>query len=233
MTESEAYHKNTKEQYEMLGRFVEAFEMMVHEVREASIELAARDGRNRGLLEIVFHHQGLSAKPLFDIFRGLVAAILQDSIDEQSDKKNGISNAERPLMVDGKGNIVPFTIKDRDTFLGVLSHLQRIYGGLSSKRNDLLHGTWFVGYPSHEDPFSEEFYIRRLTTTKRGLAVVTDLPKNAPELKKLSEQCEGVRNWIGWLVSCLEGTLRIADAFKFEGQTWWFVTPGGSRSTLL
>jgi hypothetical protein len=64
--------------------------------REGSIELAARDGRNRGLLEIVFHHQALSAKPLFDIFRGIVAAILQDSIQEQKDKENGISETEPP-----------------------------------------------------------------------------------------------------------------------------------------
>lgn len=33
-TNEASYQKNTKEQYEMLGRFVEAFELMVNEVRE-------------------------------------------------------------------------------------------------------------------------------------------------------------------------------------------------------
>ena len=182
MTESEAYQKNTKEQYEMLGRFVEAFEMMVHEVREANIELAGRDGRNRRLLEVVFHHQALSAKPLFDIFRGIVAEILEDSIQEQKDKENGISDPDPPLMVNGKGNVIPFTTKDQDTFFGVLKHLQKTYDELSNQRNHLLHGTWFIGYPSNEDPFSEEFFVRRFKTTKQGLTVVQDLPKNATEL---------------------------------------------------
>jgi hypothetical protein len=233
MTETEAYQKNTKEQYEMLGRFVEAFEMMVNEVRESSIELAARDGRNRALLEIIFHQQVFSAKPLFDIFRAIVAAILQDSLDEQKDKESGISNVEPPLMMDGKGNVIPFTIKDRETLLGVLKHLQINYDELSEKRNDMLHGTWFVGYPSTDDPFSEKFHVRRLTTTKRGLAVVSGLPKNAAELKKLAERCEDVRNWIGWLITCLEGTVKVANSFQFEGKTWWFVTPAGNKFALL
>ena len=217
----------------MLGRFVEAFEMMVHEVRESSIELAARDGRNRGLLEIVFHHQALSAKPLFDIFRGIIAAILRDSIQEQEDKKNGRSDTDPPLMVDGKGNVIPFTIKDRDTFLAVLKHLQTAYDDLSNQRNDLLHGTSFVGYMSEEDPSSSTFYVRRLKTTKHGLAPVKDLPKDAASLKKLSARCEDLRNWISWLMTCLEGTSPIAETFQFDQQTWWFVTPSGHRSTLL
>jgi hypothetical protein len=32
-TDKKAYSKNTKEQYEALGRFVEAFELMVDEIR--------------------------------------------------------------------------------------------------------------------------------------------------------------------------------------------------------
>ena len=232
MTESEAYQKNTKEQYEMLGRFVEAFELMVHEVRETSIELAARDGRNRRLLEIAFHHQALTAKPLFEIFRAIVAEILKDTIDGQRDKERGISNAEPPLIVDSSGNPLPLTIQDQETFLGVLQFIQTKYDELVKQRNDLLHGTWFVGYPSSDDPFSSEFYIRKFKTTKRGLTAVQGLPKNAPELKELSERCEDVRNWILWLGSCLSGTVKISDTFQHDRGIWWFVTPAGHRSTL-
>ena len=49
------YTKNTKEQYEALGRFVEAFEAMVSEVREICIELLSKDGRHRNLIEVPFH----------------------------------------------------------------------------------------------------------------------------------------------------------------------------------
>jgi hypothetical protein len=37
-TNEETLHRNTTEQYAALGRFVEAFELMVHEVREICIE---------------------------------------------------------------------------------------------------------------------------------------------------------------------------------------------------
>ena len=40
MDEDEAYQKNTKEQYEMLGRFVAAFEHMVNNVRQYTISIA-------------------------------------------------------------------------------------------------------------------------------------------------------------------------------------------------
>src|ERR1700730_4099177 len=65
------YEKNTKEQYEALGRFVEAFEAMVNEVRESTIALIERDGKHRRLIEIVLHHQVLTAKPLYEIFRAV------------------------------------------------------------------------------------------------------------------------------------------------------------------
>jgi hypothetical protein len=233
MAESEAYQKNTKEQYEMLGRFVEAFELMVHEVREASIELAGRDGRNRTLLEVAFHHQVLSAKPLFDIFRALIIEILNDVLQEQKDKAEGMHETDPPLIVDRNGGPFPLTIKDRDTFFGVLGFIQGNYDSLVNKRNDLLHGTWFIGYISVDDPHSEDFHIRKLRATKQGLSSVKDLLKNAAALRVLSERCQAVRNWISWLGSCLQDTVKIADTFQFSDGTWWFVTPQGNRSTLL
>jgi hypothetical protein len=233
MTESEAYQKNTKEQYEMLGRFVEAFELMVHEVREASIELAGRDGRNRALLEVAFHHQVLTAKPLFDIFRVTVIEILNDVLQEQKDKAEGIYETDPPLIVDRNGNPFPLTIKDRDTFLGLLGFIQGKYESLVNQRNNLLHGTWFVGFISVDDPDSANFHIRKLRGTKHGLSTVEDLPKNATELKSLSERCEAVRNWMSWLGSCMRDSVKIADTFQCSEGTWWFVTPQGNRSTLL
>lgn len=233
MTESEAYQKNTKEQYEMLGRFVEAFELMVHEVREASIELTGRDGRNRALLEVTFHHQALTAKPLFDIFRVTIVEILNDVLQEQKDRAEGIYESDPPLVVDRNGNPFPLTLKDRDTVLGVIGFIQGKYESLVNRRNDLLHGTWFVGFVSVDDPHSANFHIRKLRGTKKGLSNVDDLPKSANELKSLTDQCGALRNWISWLGSCLRDSVRIADTFQFTEGTWWFVTPQGNRSTLV
>jgi len=70
-SDDNAYKKNTTEQYESLGRFVEAFERAVNELRECSITLIERDGKHTRLIEVALHHQALTAKPLFDIFRAL------------------------------------------------------------------------------------------------------------------------------------------------------------------
>jgi hypothetical protein len=59
-TNPEELIKNTTEQYAALGRFVEAFELMVHEVREICIEriCAGIGGSERErLIEIPFHNQ--------------------------------------------------------------------------------------------------------------------------------------------------------------------------------
>jgi hypothetical protein len=223
--------KNTTDQYAALGRFVEAFELMVHEVREMSICMAARDARHMALVEIAFHHQALSAKPLFDIFRAMVAEVLRDALKEKEDRAKG-HNEGRPLVVDGDGNPLSITIKDQETLLGVLGFMQRKYDELANKRNDILHGTWFVGYPSSDDPYSSKFFIRRLKTTKRGLSPVADLPKNANELAALSEKCATIREWVTIFMMCLDGTATVADSFVFADQTWWRVSNAGTKSTL-
>jgi hypothetical protein len=231
-TNEEKYSKNTKEQYEMLGRFVEAFERTVDDIREISIGLTARDGRNAKLTEIVFHHQALTAKPLFEIMRALIVEAVTDTLKEHEDRANNITNVEPSLLVDVNQEPLPLTLKDRDTLFGVLTFLQSKFETLANRRNDLLHGTWFVGYVSTDDPNSENFYIRRFKTTKKGLAPVSDLPKTAKELGALTEQLAEFQGWLSFLEMCLEGTAKITDSFQFDNKTWWLVLNSGNRTTL-
>jgi hypothetical protein len=94
------YQRNTKEQSEALGRFVEAFERMVDEARSLSRSIlldgvtgqtADRDTAYRcpdinhslELVAIPLHHQTLTAKPIFDIFRALFISTINHS-DYQS-----------------------------------------------------------------------------------------------------------------------------------------------------
>ena len=78
ITDFEAYNKNTQAQYEALGRFIVAFEHMVNEVRDGSLDLLDTEA----LAEIAFHHPAITAKPLFDIFRAIVAEfIIADAPD--------------------------------------------------------------------------------------------------------------------------------------------------------
>jgi hypothetical protein len=230
--DQEAWKKNTAEQYEMLGRFVEAFELMVNEVRELCLFLAARDGRNAILVQTILHHQVFTAKPLFDVLRALIAEALKDTLQEIEDRKNGVKNADPPLLRDALNDPLPLTIKERDDIFSVLTFIARHYDDLCNQRNDLLHGTWFVGYISQEDPHSAEFFINRLKTTKSGLSPVTGLPKTAAELKGLADRCEDVRLWIGYIEEILNADLTVSEAFVFEEKTWWLIVHPGGRQTL-
>jgi hypothetical protein len=93
-----SYKKNTKEQYEALGRFVEAFEAMVNEVRESTIALIERDRKHGRLIEIALHHHVLTAKPLYEIFRAVVMEIVDDAIALQRDKERELSTLILALL---------------------------------------------------------------------------------------------------------------------------------------
>lgn len=195
MVKSEAYHKNTKEQYEILGRFVEAFEMMVDEVRSTCSMLMGPNPFDDRLPIIVFHHSAMTAKPLFDMMRAMIAQLTKgDLIDDE----------ERPI------------------FAGVLAQMGQEYEKLASMRNNLLHGTWFIGYRSAEDPEAEEFYVRKQTATKQGLGLL-ELPKTAKELDELRQRCELVRDHVGALLDCIPlvgNGSTIVRRFKFAQERW-------------
>lgn len=172
-----AYDKNRKEQYAALGRFVEAFEALVNEVRDCCLEIIAASGSAKlGLVEIAFHHQAMTAKPLFDILQAMMAEVIKDP------------NA--PEYV------------DREAFSQVLKQINKEYSDLASTRNNLLHGTWYIGYSSPDDPNSEKFQIRKFGTTKQGLKRL-ELPEGAAELDALTNRCEATRDWLSVLCACL------------------------------
>lgn len=198
-TNDEAYAKNVKEQYEALGRFVEAFELMVNEVREVCIERICGDiglGEREPLVEIPFHHQSMTAKPLFDIMRAIVAEI--------------VGREKNPHHAQAL------------EFKSLLGYIEGEYNHLYNKRNELLHGTWLIGYVSEIDPDAKEFFIRKFKTSAEGLVVAKELPKNAPELLELRDRCDVTRTWIGHVDFCLQDDIPLSEFFKHEEKTWYF-----------
>jgi hypothetical protein len=202
-----AAREHATQQYQALGQFVEAFESMVDEVRSSCVEILRRDKdheyKHQSLLEVPFFHRIMTALPLFDILQALVADLLKDVAFRVA---HGISD------------------EDRAAFLGVLSRINSEYVFLASKRNNLLHGTWFIGY-SGTAINESEFHIKRYTTSAEGLVSVRDMPKNAPELLRLAKRCEDARDWISLLVGCLpepisRGGFKIKECFRRDGKTW-------------
>jgi len=200
ITDFEAYNKNTKEQYEALWRFVVAFESMVDETRSCSINLLA-SGIISVLIDIPFHHSALTAKPLFEIFRALIADYL-------------------------KLPHIKLSEKEWAAFNGVLKTIAAEYFDLIDTRNSLLHGTWFMGYSTREDPNSETFILRRLKPTKGGLEQ-EDVPKYAHELLALKDRCEDTKNWIAHIHYCVPRADRpydrIGERFFFIDGAWRFM----------
>ena len=78
--EMDAAEKNIREQYEALGRFVEAFEQMVHEARSACEFLLDPKLERQSVVSTALHHSIMTAKPLFEIMRAVVAETLKNKI---------------------------------------------------------------------------------------------------------------------------------------------------------
>jgi hypothetical protein len=207
--------------YEALGRFVEAFESMVHETRSITIRPLS-DNKNmhhHGLIEIAFHHYCMTAKPLFEIFRAIIIQIVNVSIEVQEiRKKSGRDDYPLPI-VDSFGKSVSFIPSDREKFLGVLKTIAKEYGDLMDLRNGLLHGSWFVGYDS-----SIDFDLHKYIVTKEGLARV-DLPKTTSELLELCDRCENVIPWLHKIEGCVTGMYKISDEFQ-RSESDWVISAG-------
>jgi hypothetical protein len=209
-TVPEALDKNIREQYEALGRFVVAFESMVEQTREVSIVVLKRSYEHSRRVEVVFHNAALTAKPLFEIMRALVSEYLKQ----------------------------PTTIvsnKDRDAFSGILAEIAAHYFDLVNYRNNLLHGTWYVGYVSADDPNADNFILKKLKTTKSGLTREQDLPKQASELLQLRDKCDKVANWISFVGGCLpteENAFSISETFRYAGGRWQLTFRSAPPETL-
>ncbi|MBX9773660.1 MAG: hypothetical protein K2Y71_04525 [Xanthobacteraceae bacterium] len=193
--------KNTKDQYEALGRFVEAFEAMVDKARSVSVDLLSRSAAHENLVTIALHHPVMTATPLFEIMRAMIMEILKED--------------RHPLH------------NDRQLYAAVLRQISTEYMDLVSTRNNLLHGTWFVGHVSLAGigvDEAKEFFIRKHKPTKDGLDQL-DLPKKPEELLKLVERCQKTGTWIVVLYTFLADHRDIRQAFYKENGTSYVLDP--------
>jgi hypothetical protein len=150
-------------------------------------------------LTIVFHHQALTAKPLFEIMRAIISVLVAKS-----------SHRAYP---------------HRDFYRNLLGDLQRQYDYLVNMRNNLLHGTWYIGIGrSGLDPDHVEFDLLKYTTTKDGLARLK-LPKTAKELRGLTKACEDTLAWIENIGGSVDPirTVEIKELFAYGDGKWQLV----------
>jgi hypothetical protein len=210
----EEYEKNTQEQYAALGRFVEAFERMVHEARDGANSLMLHGYhldpltalQISTLISIPLYHQALAAKPIFEIFR----ALLMEKITDPSYRKTYNITDEHVVI-----------------FGGALGAISGEYEFLANKRNELLHGTWFIGFTDETNPHAAQFQVNKYKTTGSGMSKL-ELPKTAPELDALSERCDEALTWIAAVQGCVPPTkaqLKIEECFRRSRKTWERIWP--------
>jgi hypothetical protein len=197
--DSGPYETNVREQYERLGRFVESFEAMVNEVRTRCVYLLGEEGPKLQLHLIIFHHQSLTAKPLFELFRAMTI----QTLSEKGFKE--------------KHQIETGTV---DAFRGVLAQVSKEYFDLVNLRNSLLHGTWFIGYVG-DDPSSPDFDVYKYAVNKDGLSRV-ELPRTASELADLSTRCDEIKDLVSLVNECMtnKSFYKITDHFHCKNGTW-------------
>jgi hypothetical protein len=204
--------QNVNEQYEYLGRFVEAFESMIGTVRSSCIQLLSVDTQYANWMQVPFYHESMTARPLWAIMRGVIAQMLKD---EKFRKAHGIDD------------------KDYNSFRDILACITKEIDELINSRNNLLHGTWIIGYRSlSEDALPEdslpEFTLYRYKVGKDGLTVPDKLPKNVDNLKALIERCDETRRWIAALNNCLPRSLMkwdIKRTFHCNAGKWECIFP--------
>lgn len=191
-----------------LGRFVTAFESLVDQVRTLCINRICEGNptsEQHRLIEISFHHQVMTAKPLFDILRGIIAEI--------------VNNPTSPHYA------------QRATFKKVLGCIEAEYNFLCNRRNLLLHGTWSVGSPPFGDP--NLFVVKKRKITADGLTFAP-LRGIASELPELTDRCSDTSTWLVQIAICLDAKIPIDHFFKqSRGQPWMLFHVAESAGTTL
>src|SRR5262245_13873159 len=101
---------------------------MVSSVRMGCFALISTPDNDKRIL-VILHHQVMTAKPLFDIFRAMLAEFFNDPKHSETLHKRV---AEQ-----------------------VVAQIGKEYSELVTRRNELLHGTWYAGWvrPETEDDF--------------------------------------------------------------------------------
>lgn len=198
-TSEERRERKNNEKFQALGKFVQAFELMVAEVRGTCRDLVSEDKTKRNLLDTILHHRVFTAQPLFDVMRALYAERL---LDADSD----VVKVERKAISD------------------VLAYLATEYQDLAKRRNDIVHGTWLIGWV-HMTPETilRDLFVQKKKVTGRGLAE-EDLPKNIAELQVLTDRCDDAKLLIAALYQNFSMFGRITQALRKVDGKWVYTS---------
>lgn len=148
------YTKQTNQQYALLGRFVNKFELMIFQLRNGIRNNAGFQNMRQQKISNIFFAE-LSAHSLVKIYKSIVL------LDTDLDK---------------------FTT-------ALLSSLHNRTQNLITKRNEIVHGTYFIGWASQDDvEFSTSPGFKNMNTKDGG--VMRQLELNKENIEILINECD-------------------------------------------
>lgn len=173
-TRNEKYKRQTAENFESLGRFVQEFENLVSRIRRTCLFLMMpTNGGNQLLINIVLHHHALTAQPLFECMRALYGQKLEDTpncpVDEISATKSILKQCATEMQE------------------------------LVNWRNTLLHATWYIGWTMESNTDFSEIIMQSIKSGPDGFKVRDDLPSDTTALNKITARCRDLANFISEL----------------------------------
>lgn len=194
----ERYERQTKEQYETLGRFVQAFELMVDAARSGCIAFTSAGSEHTRLLNVAFHHHSLTAQPLFHMWRGMIGEITRP---KESEKPSKEAEEERGIM---------------NT---ILAQMADEYGALVRRRNDFLHGTWRIGWAGSEQEDFSRVSVFRGKITKSGFAIA-DMPKDIQAMSEYVAKFESMMQMLHRATIVVQFGYSSKNNFVHDGKKW-------------
>lgn len=189
------WRRRTKEQFEELGRFVQAFEHMVDATRKQLWFMIQTPGRPADRTRIILNHHNLTAQPLFDMFRAVATSIIVDPA-------------------------YGFTDEEKDVGRAVLKRTPTRYQGIVRNRNEILHGTWYIGAASAEQSDFPEMHVAKFKVSASGLEQA-DTPENARGLRAIRHVCEEIGDVVFFFSAHLTAKyMSFKETFYLDGKDW-------------
>lgn len=187
----EKWERQTKDSFEALGRFVQAFELMIAAIRHTATGFV-QTRENSDMVILIFNHGAMSAKTLWD----LCHAFLRIKVK---------------ALAPGP---------DADVASAMVAQMHKEVGDLAEMRNGLLHGTWHIGWTNSEEEDFSKLGVHKFEVKKDGLRA-RDLPKTAEELLALVQRCDRVGDNIRIFSSLMIFGGSIARNFVIDADGWW------------
>lgn len=194
-TRDQKFTRQTKESFEYLGRFVQAFQQTESVIRMHCSMMATGGVKQQGRLNTILYHHSLTAMPLFEIMMGMIGQIIHDPDNKIANKEVQIANE----IIKQSGSMIEPLIR---------------------QRNNLLHGHWMIGWTNPTKTDFSEVAVTKFKTTRRGYEVAST-PKTIAEMKVLIQECEDLGNLLLRFGVCFYPEIKSLERnFKKLGKKW-------------